>query len=162
MKKVYTSAFVIKDDKVLLGYKKRGFGVGKWNGFGGKPNPGESVEQAAARELIEECGIEAIKLEEKALLVFTVESNPEIYDELRIYTIEDFEGIPVETEEMRPKWFYFKDVPYDQMWEDARLWLPPVLKGKRFKFTGHYSSDIPGIEYRDFLRHELIEEVHTG
>lgn len=36
-------------DKVLLGFKKRGFGVNKWNGFGGKVNPNESICEAAVR-----------------------------------------------------------------------------------------------------------------
>lgn len=34
---------------VLLGMKKRGFGAGKWNGFGGKVQPGETIEEAARR-----------------------------------------------------------------------------------------------------------------
>ena len=33
----------------LLGMKKRGFGVGRWNGFGGKVEPGETVVQGALR-----------------------------------------------------------------------------------------------------------------
>jgi 8-oxo-dGTP pyrophosphatase MutT (NUDIX family) len=37
--------------------KKRGFGVGKWNGYGGKLDEGESIEQCAIRELEEECSI---------------------------------------------------------------------------------------------------------
>jgi len=37
--------------------KKRGFGVGKWNGYGGKLEEGESIERCATRELEEECGI---------------------------------------------------------------------------------------------------------
>jgi 8-oxo-dGTP pyrophosphatase MutT (NUDIX family) len=32
--------------------KKRGFGAGYYNGFGGKVEPGESIEQAAQREVI--------------------------------------------------------------------------------------------------------------
>jgi hypothetical protein len=36
---------------VLLGRKKRGFGEGYVNGFGGKVEPGETVEAAAAREV---------------------------------------------------------------------------------------------------------------
>lgn len=35
--------------EILLGLKKRGFGEGKWNGFGGKVEPGETIPQAAAR-----------------------------------------------------------------------------------------------------------------
>ncbi len=45
------------DGSVLLGMKKRGFGAGKWNGFGGKVEKGESNTQAAIRELEEESGI---------------------------------------------------------------------------------------------------------
>ena len=49
--------FLIKDHQVLLGMKKRGFGVGKWNGFGGKLKEGEDVKAALAREIKEEIGI---------------------------------------------------------------------------------------------------------
>ncbi len=33
--------FLVKDKRVLLGMKKRGFGVGMWNGIGGKIAKGE-------------------------------------------------------------------------------------------------------------------------
>ncbi|CAD7935733.1 unnamed protein product [Amoebophrya sp. A120] len=44
-------------DKILLGFKKRGFGKGKWNGFGGKFEEGKdrTIRDCAARELLEEC-----------------------------------------------------------------------------------------------------------
>jgi len=48
-----------KNALVMMGMKKRGFGAGKWNGFGGKVEPGESNEQAAVRELHEESGVVA-------------------------------------------------------------------------------------------------------
>ena len=31
-----TLLFLVKDGDVLLGMKRKGFGMGKWNGFGGK------------------------------------------------------------------------------------------------------------------------------
>jgi 8-oxo-dGTP pyrophosphatase MutT (NUDIX family) len=45
--------------EVLLGHKARGFGEGRWNGFGGKFDSGvdASVAASAARELLEEAGI---------------------------------------------------------------------------------------------------------
>ena len=47
--KLLTLLFVLKPGKVLLGYKKRGFGEGRWNGFGGKVQRDETIEEAAVR-----------------------------------------------------------------------------------------------------------------
>ena len=47
--KLLTLLFVLKPGKVLLGYKKRGFGAERWNGFGGKVQQGETIEEAAKR-----------------------------------------------------------------------------------------------------------------
>ena len=41
--------------------KKRGFGAGKFNGFGGKVELGESITQCAQREIEEEAGIRSLK-----------------------------------------------------------------------------------------------------
>ena len=48
-RKVLTLAFIRDGDQLLLGMKKRGFGAGKWNGFGGKVDPGETILQGAVR-----------------------------------------------------------------------------------------------------------------
>jgi len=47
--KVLTLAFVRQGSKVLLGLKKRGFGEGRWNGFGGKVHVGETIKEGALR-----------------------------------------------------------------------------------------------------------------
>ena len=50
--KLLTLLFVLDSEpmpRVLLGYKKRGFAQGRWNGFGGKVQPGENIEDAAVR-----------------------------------------------------------------------------------------------------------------
>jgi len=62
--KILTLALIINEQKqeILLGLKKRGFGVGKWNGFGGKVDPHETVFQGALRELKEESGISCIDM----------------------------------------------------------------------------------------------------
>ena len=52
-KKIFTNCFLIKNDdngyptQVCLAMKKRGFGAGLWNGAGGKPKDGESIEKVA-------------------------------------------------------------------------------------------------------------------
>ena len=49
--KLLTLLFVLDraHSRVLLGLKKRGFAEGRWNGFGGKVDPGETIEEAARR-----------------------------------------------------------------------------------------------------------------
>jgi 8-oxo-dGTP pyrophosphatase MutT (NUDIX family) len=66
-RKVLTLVVVIREQgvhrSILLGLKKRGFGAGKWNGFGGKVEPGESIVQGARRELLEESFLECAESE---------------------------------------------------------------------------------------------------
>jgi ADP-ribose pyrophosphatase YjhB (NUDIX family) len=54
-----TLVFLIKpsEQKILLAMKKRGFGVGKWNGVGGKLQNDETVKDAAIRETLEEIAV---------------------------------------------------------------------------------------------------------
>lgn len=47
--KLYTLAFIRDGNNILLGMKKRGFGAGRWNGFGGKVDADETILQAAKR-----------------------------------------------------------------------------------------------------------------
>ena len=57
--KVASLCFLVdkKNKRVLMGMKKRGFGAGKYNGFGGKVEAGETIEEAVIRELWEESGV---------------------------------------------------------------------------------------------------------
>lgn len=48
-KKLLTLVFIQEQTRILLGLKKRGFGQGLWNGFGGKVEKGETIEKAALR-----------------------------------------------------------------------------------------------------------------
>jgi 8-oxo-dGTP diphosphatase/2-hydroxy-dATP diphosphatase len=38
-----TLMLIHQKNKILLGFKKRGFGKNKWNGFGGKVEEGETI-----------------------------------------------------------------------------------------------------------------------
>jgi len=131
MKSVQTLAMVVKDDKILLGMKKRGFGQGKWNGFGGKVEEGEAIEDAVRREVFEESGIEVLELSEVGILNFFFpdgKAQPEVH----IFHVMKYESEPTESEEMKPEWFEISKIPYDSMWADDPIWLPMFLAGKKF------------------------------
>ncbi|HEV8677715.1 MAG TPA: 8-oxo-dGTP diphosphatase [Candidatus Paceibacterota bacterium] len=139
MNKLLTLCLVIKDGKVLLGMKKRGFGAGRWNGFGGKVQEGESIEEAAIREMKEESDVSVTGLEEAGVLIFTFEGDPQPL-EVHIFTTDAFGGEPHESEEMSPQWFEFDKVPYGEMWPDDRFWLPQVLAGWKVKGSFHFGE----------------------
>jgi 8-oxo-dGTP pyrophosphatase MutT (NUDIX family) len=54
-------------NKALLGMKKRGFGSGFYNGFGGKVEPGETIAEAAVREVGSRCSYIAVLLRQAVL-----------------------------------------------------------------------------------------------
>lgn len=138
--KLYTLAFIRNGNNILLGMKKRGFGAGRWNGFGGKVDADETILQAAKRELWEESGLTVDELQEAGILKFEFVGEPQIM-EVHIFTTSIFKGTPAESDEMRPKWFSLSEVPFSDMWPDDPLWFPLMLNGQKFsgyfKFKGH-------------------------
>jgi len=131
-RKILTLCIVQEQGRILLGMKKRGFGVGRWNGFGGKVNPDETLEAAALRELKEEAGIKALDLKELGVIEFEFSEKTEIL-EVHIFQSNRFSGEIIEGEEMRPQWFELDKIPYDQMWPTDSYWLPHLLVGKKFR-----------------------------
>ncbi len=141
IKIVQTLCIVYKNPKILLGMKKRGFGKGRWNGFGGKVKDGEGVKEAAKRELFEEIGIKANKLEKVGLINFEFEASDEA-PEVHFFRIEDWSGDPRESDEMKPEWFHVDEIPFDKMWPDDKYWMPLFLRGE--KFQGRFLFDKSG------------------
>ncbi len=157
MKKLLTLCLVQKDNKLLLGMKKRGFGVGRWNGFGGKVEESETIEEGALRELKEEAGIEAMELEKFGVLEFSFKNEPKIL-EAHIFKVTNFTGEPFESEEMVPEWFSIDLIPYDKMWSDDIFWLPVFIAGKKFK--GKFLFDRPAdAEYSAKILDKELWEV---
>lgn len=139
--KLLTLVMVHEPPRVLLGMKKTGFGAGWWNGFGGKVHVGESVEDAAHRELREEASIGVRVLERAGLLFFAFENDPVLH-ECHVFRGSGVIGEPMETDEMvTPRWFHEHDIPYDAMWKGDDRWMPLFLEGKRFEGTLRFDAE---------------------
>lgn len=137
-----TLCLLRKDNQILLAMKKRGFGMGKWNGVGGKKNENETIKEAAVRETQEEIGVLLKKFSQVATLNFYFPSAPNEENwnqQVHVYLVDEWEGDPTESEEMAPKWFNFKNIPFDSMWKDDIHWLPKTLNGNLL--TGHFMFD---------------------
>ena len=137
-KTVLTLVLITKDNQILLGLKKRGFGVGKTNGFGGKLEVGESIEEAARREVFEECSLEIKSLEPVAIIDFSWQDKDQDL-EMHVFHCDNFSGLVEESEEMKPEWFDIDKIPYKKMWNDDQYWLSIALKQQ--KFTADFLFD---------------------
>ena len=129
--------------EILLGYKKVGFGQGKFTGIGGKVEPGEAVIHAAQRELTEETGVTVTPaaLELVAVLEFRFPYKAELEHLVHVFTARTWEGIPAESREIRPRWFPLEAIPYPKMWDDAHYWLPRVLDGEKLEAKFIFNRD---------------------
>jgi len=128
--------------RILLAMKKRGFGKGKWNGPGGKVEPGETVQQAAARECAEETGLKPQNLNFRGVINFVFKGKPEWDNKCHIYTATEWSGQMEETEEMKPEWFSINCIPYKDMWEDDSIWYPEMLNtNNKLHYTFFFTDD---------------------
>jgi len=142
---VFTLCFFINDTDVLLAMKKRGFGEGKWNGYGGKVDTkgGEAIKTAAVREIFEESKltVDESKLEQVGLITFKFDKTPPEAFKCHIFIIREWKGDPIETEEMRPQWHSLDKMPFKEMWSSDRKYLPLVLSGQKIKAQIDFDSN---------------------
>ena len=151
-----TLCFLVKDGQVLLGMKKRGFGIGKWNGIGGKLKEGEDLKVATVREVNEEIGVDIAldDLREAGTLEFHFQNTPDWDNLCHVFVTTKWSGAPSESDEMRPEWHHMHSLPFDSMWVDDPHWVPFVLAGKKIKGRFLFTDD--GKE----VLNSAVSEVH--
>ena len=132
MVKKETVSIIYQPPRILLGMKKIRFGKGRYNGFGGRIENSESLEESAIRETFEEAGITMVDPERMGELLFQFKSG-EPDHLVNFFKATKFQGIPIESDEMRPEWFMEDRIPYNKMWPDDKYWLPLLLRGQKFK-----------------------------
>ena len=149
MKQLTTLAIIEDADRALLAMKKRGFGKGWWNGYGGKVEEGETIEDAMVRELQEESGLIAKKFNKRAVIEFFFQGTDKEV-EMHVFEVTDYKGELIETDEMAPKWFAKTDIPYEQMWPADRDWMPMYFEGKNIKGSAIFDGQTKAFVKSDF------------
>ncbi|MFB6209903.1 MAG: 8-oxo-dGTP diphosphatase [Halobacteriales archaeon] len=138
--------------EVLLIRKKRGVGAGYYNGPGGKLEAGETPREAVKREVNEEVKLAVHEVDKYGELRFVFGEEPFMF--VHVYRTDSFTGPARETPEADPTWFAIESIPYDEMWEDDRYWLPLLFDGEQFKGTFRFDA-----EGEELLDHDLTTDV---
>jgi 8-oxo-dGTP diphosphatase len=125
-----TLVFIVRGDELLLMRKKRGLGAGKINGPGGRLEPGETPLVCAIRETEEELCVTPHDPEELGQVRFQFTDGYSIHG--HVFRADGLTGTPRETDEGLPFWIPRDRIPYHEMWEDDRIWLPHLLARRRF------------------------------
>jgi 8-oxo-dGTP diphosphatase len=138
---------------VLLQRKAQGlFGGGRWNAPGGKMLSGELPEMAAAREMREETGLRVSGLRFGGILNFYLGESKQLDQTVFLFVCSKSTGRMRRSSEGELRWFSVDEIPYHEMWEDDKVWLPLLINAKGFAGNFYFSEN-----YKEFLGHEIYE-----
>lgn len=142
-----TLGFIMSPDKkkTLLVYRnkrKEDEHLGKYNGLGGKMEPGEDAYTCMCREIYEEAGIACTQ----ALLRGTINwtgFGPSGEDWFGfIFRVDAYSGTPkMQNEEGELSWIDVADLPTLPMWEGDKYFLPLVFDDDPRQFHGYMPYD---------------------
>jgi 8-oxo-dGTP diphosphatase len=113
--------------------------AGKWNGLGGKFEPGESPEECVTREVREESGLEIKNPRLRGLLMFPAFKGEDWY--VFVFTAEEFSGELKENEEGYLKWIPDNELETLPLWPSDHIFVPWIRAGKFFSARFIYEGD---------------------
>lgn len=149
--KLATLVYLKRDGKTLMIHrikKQADIHQGKWNGLGGKLEPGESPEACAVREVREESGLEIRSLRYGGLLVFAGFKGEDWY--VWVYTTDTFDGEQIDSDEGRLQWIPDAEIRALPLWPSDLLFLDWLEAGKVFSARFAYSPQ------DEMLGHEVV------
>lgn len=104
---------------------------GKWNGLGGKLDPGESPEECVRREMLEESGLTVLDPRLRGVLTFPAFKSGEDWL-VFVYTATRFSGDLIACAEGDLEWVDDERLAGLPLWEGDRIFLPWLAQDKFF------------------------------
>jgi len=95
---------------------------GKWNGLGGKIEPGESPEDCVVREIKEECGLLLKNPSLKGVLTFPAFDGNEEW-RVFVFVATQFKGEMIDSKEGILKWINNNELFNLNLWDGDKIFL---------------------------------------
>lgn len=127
--------------------KKRGdIHAGKWNGLGGKFEPGETPEECVIREVREESGLQIYQPRLRGLLVFPDFGGDDWY--VFVFTATRFSGELTESPEGDLRWIPDEELEQLPLWASDHIFFPWLKEERFFSARFVYAGD-------ELIHHEV-------
>ena len=127
--------------------KENDYHRGKWNGLGGKFEPGESPEECAVREIKEESGLKVKKIKMKGFITFPMFDGKEDWY-VFLFIAEEFEGELIDSSEGKLSWIPNNQLTEINLWEGDKYFIPWLFKEKFFSAKFIYENG-------DYISHDV-------
>jgi 8-oxo-dGTP diphosphatase len=113
--------------------------AGKWNGLGGKFEPGESPEDCVAREVCEESGLTIENPRLRGLLIFPGFKGDDWY--VFVFSATDFDGELIGNGEGYLKWIPDEELESLPLWPSDHIFLQWLREEKIFSAKFVYEGE---------------------
>jgi len=137
-----TLCYIKHNDHTLMVYRNKkpnDMHAGKWNGLGGKFEPGETPEECVRREVWEESGLQIHNPRLHGLLIFPNFRGADWY--VFVFTAREFEGELIDSPEGNLEWIPDEKLTALNLWESDRVFFPWIEKDKFFSAKFVYDGD---------------------
>lgn len=135
--KLATLCYIKHNGKTLMIHrlkKQNDMHEGKWNGLGGKFEPGETPEECVTREVREECGLALRNPELKGILTFPAFDGNDDWN-VFVFVAREFDGRLTDSQEGNLQWIDDTDLSNLTLWDGDKIFLtwldrPGFFSGK--------------------------------
>lgn len=137
-----TLCYIRKNNQTLMMHrikKENDMHEGKWNGLGGKIDPGESPEDCVIREVEEESGLRIKNPQLKGFLTFPRFSKGVDWY-VFVYEAHEFSGEINESEEGKLQWIDDEDLIKLNLWAGDKYFLQWMKENKFFSAKFFYKD----------------------
>ena len=137
-----TLCYLKRDGYTLMVYRNKkpnDIHAGKWNGLGGKFEPGESPEECIVREVLEESGLQIRNPKLHGLLIFPNFKGDDWY--VFVFTAREFNGELIDSPEGRLEWIPDEELTSLNLWPSDQIFLPWLEKEAFFSAKFIYRGD---------------------